>query len=870
MGLFAVTIAFLAGIVFTLVALVAAIVIGLGKITNKFEKTATENKYPDVGNKQYEPSPKKPNPPPPPPLVYLNNNGTTSGIVTSSSTTNLASLANTPYTSATAAKSDSELIKTGASAVESVEPKQVVGHRRAVSSASASVDFDPAVLLKPEASGLQSAKDKKPVNSILREGFLEVKDSKDWAKRFIVLRKGYLSIYKTEKAKERDYKSSGSVCVGLIKLEGCTLNLLQSKKKGKFPFEVVHNKRARIYCHAGPNGERVAQKFPVKFDRILLQTREREDLEQWTVSIEEAINEAPPFLKFTGEDDGFAEMLDDKTEGGSDTESGEEDSDDEDSDTESAAKVMDDLKEAIDEEKVKEPEVVVVKDQIVIPSEEVPESTKAVGKDGELKINLKTWMKYYFIIGHGVLAFYKSNDMKDMVGAIQLEGCEVTPVDQQSDAKKKKKLFIFEVTHPDKKAIFMKESASGRKLNITPPLAHVCQMRAKTENSRAEWIAAIQLMINGSKQTANIPLVSPDAKAFSAQWINVLLNRHFKDMANSKVFHNEMMRKMKKKFETLNRPDFLGPVVCEKIFFGTEMVQVKSIKMTGTSTPNEIVGEADLVYNGGGGLEVNTELYVSWLSTSIPVNAVVKVTHLAGKLHLHLPAQLGARLTAFFAKLPEVEFSVEVLMGEKQRKATNLPTFKKFLISTLRRALRQQLVYPNKITLHLPFPGRKMDLKTETWGSLFRRRTTYNTREAPLPLESTDVVARKFCVARFINEIFNNTNFTDVEELCAKDIIIHGYNPFAEDALGYEGVKDVAREIKTGFSNGKFSISDLAIETNNAFCRWKFRGVHDGPFWDTDATNEEMLLTGITVIQFNTDKIYEVWMYWDPSSVFAF
>ena len=63
-------------------------------------------------------------------------------------------------------------------------------------------------------------------------------------------------------------------------------------------------------------------------------------------------------------------------------------------------------------------------------------------------------------------------------------------------------------------------------------------------------------------------------------------------MAASKVFHNEMMRRMKKKFDTMNRPDFLGPIVCEKIFFGTEMVQVKSLRFANTKdSQDEIVGE---------------------------------------------------------------------------------------------------------------------------------------------------------------------------------------------------------------------------------------------------------------------------------------
>ena len=49
-----------------------SIVFGLAKITDKFNKQANENEYPDVGNKQYEPTPKKPNAPAAPPLVYTN------------------------------------------------------------------------------------------------------------------------------------------------------------------------------------------------------------------------------------------------------------------------------------------------------------------------------------------------------------------------------------------------------------------------------------------------------------------------------------------------------------------------------------------------------------------------------------------------------------------------------------------------------------------------------------------------------------------------------------------------------------------------------------------------------------------------------
>ena len=81
------TFAFIGGIIFTLGALAVGIVVGLGKITSKFEKTAMENKYPDVGNKQYEPSAKKSTTPLPPPLAYpgLSGTGCASGVTATSS-----------------------------------------------------------------------------------------------------------------------------------------------------------------------------------------------------------------------------------------------------------------------------------------------------------------------------------------------------------------------------------------------------------------------------------------------------------------------------------------------------------------------------------------------------------------------------------------------------------------------------------------------------------------------------------------------------------------------------------------------------------------------------------------------------------------
>jgi hypothetical protein len=86
MGFFCHIIMFFLGAVAGAVGLVAGLIWLLGKLGNKFEKQAHVSRYPEVGNKQFEPDPVKPTTTPAPPLVFLKGSVT----VGPTSTNNLA------------------------------------------------------------------------------------------------------------------------------------------------------------------------------------------------------------------------------------------------------------------------------------------------------------------------------------------------------------------------------------------------------------------------------------------------------------------------------------------------------------------------------------------------------------------------------------------------------------------------------------------------------------------------------------------------------------------------------------------------------------------------------------------------------------
>jgi uncharacterized protein len=94
-------------------------------------------------------------------------------------------------------------------------------------------------------------------------------------------------------------------------------------------------------------------------------------------------------------------------------------------------------------------------------------------------------------------------------------------------------------------------------------------------------------------------------------------------------------------------------------------------------------------------------------------------------------------------------------------------------------------------------------------------------------------------------ELINNTNFTD-------DITMI-MSP--ENIVGIDAFKDYYSNFVTGFSDVKFTISDVFGQGDKLVKHWNFSGVHSGDFFGIPATGKSVNIDGVTLVKMKDGKI---------------
>ncbi len=94
-------------------------------------------------------------------------------------------------------------------------------------------------------------------------------------------------------------------------------------------------------------------------------------------------------------------------------------------------------------------------------------------------------------------------------------------------------------------------------------------------------------------------------------------------------------------------------------------------------------------------------------------------------------------------------------------------------------------------------------------------------------------------------ELINNTNFTD-------DITMV-MSP--ENIVGIEAFKDYYSNFVTGFSDVKFTISDVFGQGDKIVKHWNFSGIHSGDFFGMPATGKSVNVEGVTLVKMKDGKI---------------
>lgn len=113
----------------------------------------------------------------------------------------------------------------------------------------------------------------------------------------------------------------------------------------------------------------------------------------------------------------------------------------------------------------------------------------------------------------------------------------------------------------------------------------------------------------------------------------------------------------------------------------------------------------------------------------------------------------------------------------------------------------------------------------------------------------------KAIARRFLEEIWNRSNFAVVDELLARDYDGHSSTVIR----GPEGAVAFIPRLRAAFPDYRFQIFDQIAEGDKVATRWKISGTHEGEFQGLPPSGKWVEMTGITIFRVANGKLVDGW-----------
>ncbi len=121
----------------------------------------------------------------------------------------------------------------------------------------------------------------------------------------------------------------------------------------------------------------------------------------------------------------------------------------------------------------------------------------------------------------------------------------------------------------------------------------------------------------------------------------------------------------------------------------------------------------------------------------------------------------------------------------------------------------------------------------------------------------------KALVRRWLNEIFTRGDLHRVDEVFARNYILHDPS-FPHEVHGPEGIRSYVAAYRTAFPDASFAVEDQLAQGETVVTRWTARGTHRGEFLGLPATGSRVRVTGIEFDNLRGGKIDEAWVGYHP------
>ncbi|KAI9488890.1 putative integral membrane protein conserved region-domain-containing protein, partial [Zychaea mexicana] len=187
-----------------------------------------------------------------------------------------------------------------------------------------------------------------------------------------------------------------------------------------------------------------------------------------------------------------------------------------------------------------------------------------------------------------------------------------------------------------------------------------------------------------------------DPSSRQMQWMNAILGRVFLGMYKTDKVHKFFEQKITKKVSKMKRPMFIDAIAVHRVQVGHAIPYLNNPKLLSLSLDGSLTAEAQVDYEGGLCVEIETGFLWSYSSRMKPirVNLILSVTlkKLSGRFMFKIKAPPTNRYWIGFYEPPVMDLVIKPIVSDKQIK---LQVVTNAIESKIREVIAETMVLPN-------------------------------------------------------------------------------------------------------------------------------------------------------------------------------
>lgn len=134
----------------------------------------------------------------------------------------------------------------------------------------------------------------------------------------------------------------------------------------------------------------------------------------------------------------------------------------------------------------------------------------------------------------------------------------------------------------------------------------------------------------------------------------------------------------------------------------------------------------------------------------------------------------------------------------------------------------------------------------------------------------TGTSSRKQVLANFLKDVWTDGKAEAVDQYLSETYVIHNDpgDPWDGQTLSIDGFKDRLVQSRAMAPDQAFHVEKMVEEDDQIAAAWTWSGTHLGDIPGIPATGRKIKMSGLTIYQFNGDRLSGHWQVADRLSVF--